>query len=422
MTLMRSGARAYARKIFEETLAFSKDPAGGVSREGYGPVEQKAHDYLRSAGEALGLEITTDPAGNLFMTYPGRDRSLPAYMTGSHADSVPQGGHFDGLAGIAAGLAAIWWMKHEGAVPLRDTTLAVFRMEESSWFGKAYVGSLALTGGLKAKDLALKHRTRDETLGEAISRAGFDPARLVAGAPLIDLKKIAAFTELHIEQGPSLDSDDKARVGIVTGIRGNVRHKAVRCLGVTGHSGAVDKIYRHDAVMALACLLGRIDTQWDAFLSRGGDLVFTAGVVKTAASSAISVIPGEVSFTVDIRSLKTDTLERFHNVLTAEAGAVGAERGVTFTFDPVIRSAPASLDKSLTAHLAEAARQAGIAFKFLPSGAGHDCAVLSNAGVPSSMIFIANQNGSHNPREAMELDDFMLGAEVLFTSITTFDK
>ena len=367
------------------------------------------------------MEVKVDRCGNLFVTLPGQDRSLPCYITGSHGDSVPQGGHYDGLAGVVAGMTVINWMKTIGFTPHRDVTLVVFRMEESSWFGKAYVGSLAMMGQLTEADLALKHRTENVTLAETIKKAGFDPQDMVKTEPAIDVSRIAAFTELHIEQGPTLDSQKKARVGIVTGIRGNVRHKTCRCIGVKAHSGAVDRQYRHDAVMAMANLLTRMDKHWAEWLTRGEDLVFTAGVFKTDAAAAIAIIPGEVTFSIDIRSLSRDTLNRFHTLLVAESSAVGADRGVKFEFDRELICEPSGVNEDLMNHLAESAAKAKIPTRFIPSGAGHDAAVLGNAGVPVSMIFVANQDGSHNPHEKMRLDDFLLGAEVLFTAISDYN-
>ena len=420
--LLRHGARAFAQKVFDDIHAFSVDPVIGVSRQGYGPIENKAHEYLKGIARDLDLEIKVDRCGNLFLTLPGKDRSLPCYMTGSHADSVPQGGHYDGLAGVVAALTTLWWMRHIGFEPERDVTMVVFRMEESSWFGKAYVGSLAMAGQLTEEDLALKHRDKDQTLAEAIREAGFDPADMVKKEPSIDFSKIAAFTELHIEQGPTLDSQEKARVGIVTGIRGNLRHKTCRCIGQTAHSGAVDKQYRHDAVMAMTDMLMKMEKHWAEWLVRGEDLVFTVGVFKTAPSSAIAIIPGEVSFSVDMRSLSMDTLDRFHKLLEAECLATGADRGVRFEFDRTLVCKAADVDKKLFAHLHEAAKTAGIEVMDVPSGAGHDSAVMADMGVPVTMIFVANQDGSHNPHEKMKLDDFMLGTEVLFTAIATYDR
>lgn len=419
---LREGARAFAEKVFNDIREFSKDPVRGISRQGYGPLENQAHEYLKTIARELNLEIKVDRCGNLFLTLPGTDRSLPCYMTGSHADSVPQGGHYDGLAGVVAAITTLWWMRKIGYQPKRDVTMVVFRMEESSWFGKAYVGSLAMAGQLTAEDLALKHRTKDQTLAEAVREAGFNPDDMIRTDPAIDFSKIAAFTELHIEQGPTLDSQKKARVGIVTGIRGNLRHKTCRCIGVTAHSGAVDKQYRHDAVMAMSDLMMKMERHWAEWLVRGEDLVFTVGVFNTAPSAAIAIIPGEVSFSVDMRSLSMDTLDRFHKLLVAEANAVGADRGVSFEFDRTLVCKAAQVDHDLFEHLKAAAKKAEIEMMDIPSGAGHDAAVMADMDVPITMIFVANQDGSHNWKEKMKLDDFMLGTEVLFTAISTYDK
>ena len=420
--LFRDAARNFAQTVFDDIRAFSKDPVRGISRQGYGPLENKVHEYLKDKARELDLEIETDRCGNLFLTLPGTDRSLPCYMTGSHADSVPQGGHYDGLAGVVAAITTMWGIRHFGIQPKRDIKMVVFRMEESSWFGKAYVGSLAMAGQLVAEDLALKHRDCDETLAQAIEACGIKADDMIRTDPSIDFSKIAAFTELHIEQGPTLDSQSKARVGIVTGIRGNLRHKTCRCTGVTAHSGAVDKQYRHDAVLAMSDLLMKMEKHWAEWLVRGEDLVFTVGVFNTAHSAAIAIIPGEVTFSVDMRSLSMDTLDRFHQLLVAEAQATGADRGVTFDFDRTLVCKAADVDKDLFNHLKESAQQAKIDVMEVPSGAGHDAAVMADMGVPITMIFVANQNGSHNWREEMKIDDFMLANEVLFRSIVTYDK
>ena len=255
-----------------------------------------------------------------------------------------------------------------------------------------------------------------------MSACGFNPVNITAGKPLVDLKGIAAFVELHIEQGPTLDSSQTERVGIVTGIRGNVRHKLVRCVGQTAHSGAVDKPFRHDAVMATVELIHRMDQHWDEWLENGHDLVFTVGVLKTAATSAISVIPGETSFTLDMRSLQLETVERFEQLLRREAQEIAERRGVKFEFDQKLITEPAVVDAALSDKLAKTAEKCGIAVKRLASGAGHDAAVIGNQGVPVAMIFVANQNGSHNPYEAMKIKDFMIGTQLLWKVVEHFDE
>ena len=329
--LQRDGVK-FCRTIFDTVRKMSADGLG-VTRQGYSQTETDVINYLPSIGAELGMEIHTDPAGNVWMTYPGRNRELNSFVTGSRADSVPQGGNYDGLAGVTAALCVAWWMRRNNFTPERDYVVLVMRCEESSFFGKAYVGSLAITGRLTDADMMLKHRTENTTLGECVAACGFRAADLTSGKPLLDLSKIEAFVELHIEQGPTLDSSSTERVGIVTGIRGNVRHRCVRCIGQTAHSGAVDKQYRHDALLATVELLHRMDRHWDEWLGKGADLVFTVGVMHTGRTAAISVIPGEVEFTVDMRSLSMDTVEQFHDLMVREAEAVARERGVKFEFD-----------------------------------------------------------------------------------------
>ncbi len=417
--LQRDGVK-FCRSIFDTVRKMSADGLG-VTRQGYSKTETEVLEYLKTIGQELALEINTDLAGNVWMCLPGKNRELPAFVAGSHADSVPQGGNYDGLAGITAALAVAWWMRRIGYQPERDFMVLMMRCEESSFFGKAYVGSLALTGKLTLADTALKHRTLDTTLGECISACGFVPADITAGRPLVELDKIAAFVELHIEQGPTLDSSETERVGIVTGIRGNVRHKKVTCLGQTAHSGAVDKQYRHDAVMATADLINCMDKHWDEWLAKGEDLVFTVGVLKTSPTAAISVIPGETTFTVDMRSLSVDTCERFHALMLQEAEAVAEKRGVKFEFDRKIVTDSAKVDAALSERIARAARSADIPVRRLASGAGHDAAVIGNSGVPVAMIFVANQNGSHNPYESMKIDDFMKGVSLLWHTVRDYD-
>lgn len=410
----------FCKTVFETVRQMSAE-GRGVTRQGYGSVECKVVEYLKSVGRDLNLEICDDAAGNVWMRLPGIDPSLPAFVSGSHADSVPEGGNYDGLAGVTAALAVAWWMRRTHFTPKRDYVVLVMRCEESSFFGKTYIGSLAFTGQLTTNETNLKHRTEDKTLGDFMSDCGIDVAKITSGQPLVDLKKIAAFVELHIEQGPTLDSSDTERVGIVTGIRGNVRHKAVRCIGQTAHSGAVDKQFRHDAVMATAELIHTMDKHWDEWLAKGEDLVFTIGVLKTAPTAAITVVPGETTFSVDMRSLKLDTVKRFEELMRQEAERIGQKRGVKFEFDKLLVTQPASVDAALSDKLAATAAKCGIPVKRLASGAGHDSAVIGNKGVPVAMIFVANQNGSHNPFETMKLEDFMVGAELLWRTVEHFD-
>ena len=421
MSELQQKGLEFAKKIFDDIRAMSAD-VQGVTRQAFSAKETEVLDYLTKIGQSLQLEITLDRAGNVWMTLPGKDRSLPAFVAGSHVDSVPQGGNYDGLAGVTAALTVAWWMRQTGFQPVRDYTVLMMRGEESSFFGKAYMGSLGMLGKLTAKDLALKIRDGSCTLAEAMQSCGIDTEAVSGGKPLVDIDRIAAFVELHIEQGPTLDAQKEARAGIVTGIRGNIRHKAVRSLGEAAHSGATDKPYRHDALMAFTDWMQRVDRAWDRWLIQGEDLVFTVGVLKMASSAAISVIPGEVTFSVDIRSLSADTVKRFHDLMQKYGEEVASERGVKIEYDPALVTAPSGVDAALSDRLETSAKAEGIPCMRLASGAGHDSAVLGNNGIPVAMIFVANQLGSHNPHEAMKMEDFMQGTDILWAAVSHFDE
>jgi N-carbamoyl-L-amino-acid hydrolase len=222
------------------------------------------------------------------------------------------------------------------------------------------------------------------------------------GAPLLDAKDIAAWIELHIEQGPVLAARDLP-VGIVTGIRGNIRHRVVECIGTAGHSGAVPRWLRHDAMFATSELISHLDHHWRTLLERGRDLVITTGVVTTdPREHAIARIPGRLRFSFELRSQSKETLEAFYDLFLSECRLVGEERGVEFKLDRRLESAPAIMDPGWVGRLKAAARALGLPDEEIPSGAGHDAAVFANEGIPSAMIFVRNEHGSHNPDESMK--------------------
>ncbi len=385
----------------------------GITRESYGDGEERALCILERHAAALGFACSRDRAQNLWMRLAEDTRTDPAIVIGSHADSVPRGGNYDGLAGIVAGMLVLAALRgrHADAPPVQVLAL---RGEESAWYGKAYIGSLSLLGRLPVDALALPHRSGSGTLGEAMGRCGADVAAIRRGEPLLDGRAVAAYLELHIEQGPVMVARGWPATA-VTGIRGNVRHNAIRCLGETGHSGAVPRWLRKDALLAVAELLSRMDEHWRVLLQMGMDLVMTTGICSTpAASQAVSVIPGEVQFSFEARSQDSGTLDRFYALMRDECAAIAAARGVAFAFDNRLVTAPATMDAGWIDRLAaSAAAQGGPPLERMASGAGHDAAVFANAGIPSAMVFVRNAHGSHNPREAMALDDFMQAAGVL---------
>jgi N-carbamoyl-L-amino-acid hydrolase len=349
---------------------------------------------------------------------PGAPAGKPGYWMGSHLDSVPEGGNFDGLAGVVAGLLCLVKAKRLGVPLTRPLAVLGLRGEESAWFGKPYLGSYALFGKLSPRDLERKHRDTGRPLGEYMEEAGADVRRIAAGEPLVDAQAIGGWLELHIEQGPIMVARE-APVGVVTGIRGNLRHLSARCIGAAGHSGAVPRWLRKDAVFALAELLMRLDDNWQALNSRGVDLVVTSGIVGTdPREHSISRIPGEVQFSLEIRSQSLETLEGFYQLVLVESAGIERSRGVKFDWGERVLSEPGVIDREWAQRLRRVCGALGYPYIDIPSGAGHDAANFANAGVPSGMIFIRNDNGSHNPEEKMNLDDFVMGTEVLYQAVT----
>jgi N-carbamoyl-L-amino-acid hydrolase len=206
---------------------------------------------------------------------------------------------------------------------------------------------------------------------------------------------------------------------VVTGIYGNVRHMNVVCKGQAAHAGATPRFLRRDAVIALADLVMRMDAHWARWLDEGNQLTLTYGIVTTDHKEhAVSRVPGEVRFSVELRADRWERLNAFQEVLREEAQAVSRAREVAFHFDMPIINKPASMDRLWIDRLERLCARSGVPHMRLPSGAGHDAAVFAQAGVPTAMLFIRNANGSHNPLEDMRMDDLLLASRILADALS----
>lgn len=397
----------FAQKIFTDVREMSKSDLG-VTRLGYSEKETQVLKYLEKVALGLGMNCSYDVAGNLWMTLEGKHPQRPFLMVASHADSVPEGGNFDGLAGIVSGLCAAKAIKESGIQLDRNLNVVAFRCEE-----QGLIGSRAILGTLTPEDLNRRYRPECKLLGESMQDCGINPQALVQGKAYLNPKDVAAYFELHIEQGPKLEQSSQAKVGLVTGIRGNVFHRAIRCLGETAHSGAIDFEFRHDAVAAVAQLFAVMRAHWIERLKAGDDLVYTNGVVNTPPSQSFNIISGEVTFSLDIRTLSVQTREHFYELFKKEVRKIEADFGVRFEFDQAFYIEPALSDEHLINKLESSAAQENIPVIRMPSGAGHDAGDIAQEGIPMAMIFIANQNGSHNHREAMRMENFLSGVRIL---------
>lgn len=407
--------RDFAESLFAEIRALSESPAPrrGVTRFGYSETESRVMEALAQKGRELGLDIEYDAAGNLLMTLRGRDSSLPAVFSGSHADSVLDGGNYDGLAGIAAALCAVRSLKEKGVTLERDFVVCALRCEE-----QGLIGSRAMMGKLSEADLGRRWTPDSPTLRERLESMGLDPDRLSSGVPVVAPERIGAFLELHIEQGLRLLQEGGPRVALVTGIRGMVYHRTIECWGEPAHAGAVDWPFRHDALAATSRLLSRMWERWTERVAAGEDLVFTTGILETDPTAIFNKVPEHVRFSLDARSLSRDTLNAFYREFRDEAERLATIHGVRFDFDPMGRNEPMESAPELMAQLHAGAERLGIPVLEEPSGAGHDAQTYGLENIPFAMVFVANTNGSHNPDEHLAMEDFLAGAAVLREAVT----
>ncbi len=410
-------ALAVATALFDRLVAATADPPG-ITRASYGEGEAAAHAILAEAARALDLKVTTDAIGTLRMTLPGTDRTLPAVAMGSHLDSVPHGGNFDGAAGVVIGLAIAAALRRAGLRPARDLLVLGIRAEEMCWFPAHYLGSRALFG-LLPRDTpdTLRRVDTGRTLAEHMAEQGLDPAPIREGRSLLDPARLHAFIEPHIEQGPVL-VEEGLPLAIVTGIRGSRRYPLARVTGTNAHAGAVPRRHRQDAAMAGVALIAALDARWARLEATGADLVCTAGILATDPAHHTSTkIPGLLRFSLDIRSEDAALLAELDAWLQAEATRIGAARGVAFDLGAGTHAAPAPMDDRLRALLRRHTEAAGLLVREMASGAGHDCATFAGLGVPSAMLFLRNPNGSHNPDEALDMADVGAGLAVLVPAV-----
>lgn len=404
-----------SEKLFAEIAAASAD-VKGVTRAAYSTTESGILDLLKQVGAELGLECSNDLAGNLYLTLAGEDRTLPRILVGSHVDSVPQGGNFDGLAGVLGGIACLETLRLEGCTLRRDVSVMAIRGEENAWFGAQHIGSRSALGLLDGRLLEdAKRSDSGLSLGEHMRSIGLNTTALLDERAYLSPRNVKCYLELHIEQGPVLVEQGHP-VGIVTAIRGNARCAQATCIGEAGHAGVVPLRLRHDAVVAVAQLVSAMHDEWQQRDMAGDDLVLTFGKFSTdPASHAVTTVAGRVDFSFEARSHTAEVLDAIRGNLASQIDAIERRHGVNFEFGPWTQGRPAAMDSQLVARLREACAAHGIERYELASGAGHDAQDFVAAGIPAAMIFVRNDHGSHNADEAMAMDDYAVAVRLLLT-------
>jgi N-carbamoyl-L-amino-acid hydrolase len=404
--------RGLAEQLFDTMTTLSRDDVAGITRASYSEQENRIHDVFGETAAGLGLAVTRDFAANTYMTLAGSEPAAKRIVTGSHLDSVKQGGNFDGAAGVVAGLVACAALQDAGVRPRCDVSVMGVRAEESAWFGVSYIGSRSALGVLPDGALDARRVDNDRTLAEHIRIAGGAPEAIAQHRRHLDPAALRCFLELHIEQGPLLERDGFA-VGIGTGIPGNFRFPDARVVGEYGHVGLL-RDFRHDAVTAASEFACALDTLWAEWETAGKPMACTIGQFGTdPALHALTKVPGELRFCLDVRAYEPAHLAELETRVRAIVAAIEQRRGVRFELGKTARAAVGPMDPAIRDGFETIAQRLAIPTRRLGSPASHDAAAFAAAGVPTAMLFVRNANGSHNPAEAMTIDDFLDATAIL---------
>ena len=385
----------------DELAALTEEPPG-LTRTYLTPMHKAANELVTEWMREAGLAVRIDSAGNV----RGKRGSGPALLIGSHLDSVPNAGKYDGVLGVLLGI--------EAAAALSDTEVAVevigFAEEEGVRFGTTLMASRAVAGTWDEAWLGIEDAD-GVTLAEAARAFGLDPAKM--GDNSRDARP-TAYLEVHIEQGPVLESLD-APLGVVTAIAG-ARRRAVTLTGAAAHAGTAPMHLRRDALVAAAEAVVACES-----IARQHGIVATVGKLDNAPNG-INVVPGEVRFTIDARAAEDAARDDAIAAIDRRLQQIAQERGVALNIEELHRASAIACDPALASLFAEAIKAAGLAVHELPSGAGHDAMAVADL-CPVAMLFIRSPGGvSHHPDEAVIDQDVTVALDVLIDTIRRYHR
>jgi ureidoglycolate amidohydrolase len=389
-----------------ELAQFNDDPgAGGITREVYTPTYAAALERVAGWMREAGLDVRLDAVGNLFGRWEGGEPDAPLVLTGSHVDTTLNAGRYDGVLGVLGAIEAVHLLRDAGTAPRRSIELVSWAGEEPR-FGTGCVGSRAAAGQLARADLD-RLRDRDGTsMAAALREAGFDPDRLPEAE--IDPAGVYALVELHIEQGAVLE-DGGEPIGVVTAIAAPHDFR-LTLRGAATHAGATPMRLRRDALAGAAEAIGAVERI--ARESPSGTTVGTVGVLRVRPG-AINVVPGEAELDVDVRD--SDLAARTHVVdaVLVAAREIATRRGLALDVQPIVEDIPVACEQGVVEAAEAAARELGLPFRRMTSGAYHD-AMIMGARVPIGMIFVPSAGGiSHHPDEYTTPEELENGVRVL---------
>ncbi len=402
------------KKLLVKLSEFGRDAEGGVSRLGFSEEDRAARAWVMEKMKEAGLRVWVDPAANIHGLRAGTDPSLPVILFGSHIDTVPHGGNFDGNVGSMGALEVMLSLQDRKVVTRHPLEMIVWSDEEGVHYDKGVFGSRAVTRGPYPGELELRD-AEGVSLADWIRRYGLDPGRI--GDARLDPGKIVAYLELHIEQGAILFRGG-IQIGVVEGIVG-VDLFRVTVEGFANHAGTTPMGERRDALAAAARLVQAVREE---VMARPGSQVGNVGWMQVMPG-APNVVPGLVRMPIEIRALDREVLDELIARIRRRAAVIAADAGVAVSIERQASDEPALADARLRDLIETTAREAGFTTLRLPSGAGHDAQSLERIGVPIGMIFVPSREGiSHSPREWSEWENCARGAEVLYRVITALDQ
>ena len=400
------GARV--NRSLADLSRFGKNPQGGVSRIAFSPADILGRRFAMGLMREAGLEVRVDPVGNILGRWEGSVADARPFVMGSHIDSVPEGGNYDGDVGSMSAIEVAHTLREKGYVPRHPLIVAIWCDEEGG-----LTGSAGFAGALPKEQLA-SIDPDGVTLADRIRRIGGDPDRLNEARH--EKGSLAGYLELHVEQGSTLDAAG-VPVGIVLGIVG-IHEYEVTFTGFANHAGTTPMDRRKNALLAASELVLAVDR---IVRSVPGRQVGTVGRLRVRPG-APNVIPGEVKLTVELRDLDMAKLESLWSAIRAEAEAIAGRREVAFAFVPQPVAAAAHSDPAFREVIAESAAALGLRTQSLPSGAGHDAQELARIA-PIGMIFVPSVGGvSHSPLELTRPEDVTNGANVLLQTLLRLDR
>lgn len=392
-----------------ETARFGGTPKGGIRRLTVSDEDRKVRDWFKAECERLGCRVDVDEVGNMFATRPGKRKDLLPIAMGSHLDTQPTGGKFDGVLGVLGGLEAMRTLVDMGYETNAPIMLVNWTNEEGSRFAPAMLCS-GVYAGIFTTEYAYSREDRQGIrLGDELARIGYK-GQIKAG----DVKFQAMF-ELHIEQGPILEAEDRM-IGVVTGVQG-MRWYEVTVTGQESHTGATPMGLRKNALLAAARMIEAIHEVGMGNLPG----VASVGLIENRPNSR-NVVPGEVFFTVDLRHPDEAVLDRMEAQYRAALPRIAADLGVMVEEKRIWISPAVKFTPELISCVREGAELAGHSTRDMASGAGHDAAYIARVA-PTTMIFVPCLGGiSHNEAESTTLEECGAGAQVLLNAVLALDR